>query len=500
MKQIIRRTAALVLGLALGAVSWAGLESVTHISDLNASWPLGSDLASTSDDHIRNIKTALKNDFPNINSAVTATPTQINQLTGLSTAQGDILYASATNTLVNLAKSTSSTRYLSNTGASNNPAWAQVSLTTGVSGNLPSTSLDLTMSPTWTGAHIFSGNAVRVDNNAKNGLVINSGGTNFGTIQNDAANTWSLGTTASAGTLGSSILKWTSAGNVTIAAPSSGVPLTITTPNSTVNGIQITGGGSSASALVGLIDGQTGTRQYQVGVGQIAVGAFSIYDATASAERIRVSSTGNTTVNAASSGNTFTANGEAAAAYAGVFAGSNTSGARGLLVNGGTTGSSDIAVLVTDAPNSLNLFEILNSPQVLARGPVAASLVDMTPDTGTFTATMTGGATSPTCTARWTRIGNLVMLEICVANATSNATSFTYTGLPSAVQPAVTQHLPAAAGSYENNNTTLPNGVEVVMTASSGTITFWLSGSATGWTSVGIKGITSINTVSYLLN
>lgn len=58
--------------------------------------------------------------------------------TGLSTvAQGDILYGSAANTLAALAKNTSATRYLSNTGASNNPAWAQIDLTNGVTGTLP---------------------------------------------------------------------------------------------------------------------------------------------------------------------------------------------------------------------------------------------------------------------------------------------------------------------------------------------------------------------------
>jgi len=58
--------------------------------------------------------------------------------TGLSTAtQGDIIYASAADTFSKLAKNTNATRYLSNTGASNNPAWAQVALATGVSGTLP---------------------------------------------------------------------------------------------------------------------------------------------------------------------------------------------------------------------------------------------------------------------------------------------------------------------------------------------------------------------------
>jgi hypothetical protein len=52
-------------------------------------------------------------------------------------AQGDILYASGATTLAALAKNTSSTRYLSNTGTTNNPAWAQIDLTTGVTGILP---------------------------------------------------------------------------------------------------------------------------------------------------------------------------------------------------------------------------------------------------------------------------------------------------------------------------------------------------------------------------
>lgn len=57
-----------------------------------------------------------------------------------SYSQGDLIYASGTTTLVSLAKNTTATRYLSNTGSSNNPAWAQVDLTDGVTGTLPVTS------------------------------------------------------------------------------------------------------------------------------------------------------------------------------------------------------------------------------------------------------------------------------------------------------------------------------------------------------------------------
>lgn len=63
--------------------------------------------------------------------------------TGLgSIAQGDLLYGSAANTISALAKNTNATRYLSNTGTTNNPAWAQVDLSNGVTGNLPVTNLN----------------------------------------------------------------------------------------------------------------------------------------------------------------------------------------------------------------------------------------------------------------------------------------------------------------------------------------------------------------------
>jgi hypothetical protein len=53
------------------------------------------------------------------------------------TTAGDILYASGANTPARLAKSTTSTQYLANTGTSNIPAWNEVALDTGISGTLP---------------------------------------------------------------------------------------------------------------------------------------------------------------------------------------------------------------------------------------------------------------------------------------------------------------------------------------------------------------------------
>lgn len=55
---------------------------------------------------------------------------------GGGAVQGDILYGSAADTISALAKNTTATRYIANTGSSNNPAWAQVDLSNGVTGIL----------------------------------------------------------------------------------------------------------------------------------------------------------------------------------------------------------------------------------------------------------------------------------------------------------------------------------------------------------------------------
>lgn len=83
--------------------------------------------------------------FTGVTSTITMSGTLVaaNGGTGIASyAQGDILYASATTTLSKLAKDTNATRYLSNTGTSNNPAWAQVNLANGVTGNLPVANLN----------------------------------------------------------------------------------------------------------------------------------------------------------------------------------------------------------------------------------------------------------------------------------------------------------------------------------------------------------------------
>ena len=61
------RIVAFVAGVLVGpAIVWAGLETGTYISDLVATNPLSSDLASTADDHIRLLKSTIKTTFPKL--------------------------------------------------------------------------------------------------------------------------------------------------------------------------------------------------------------------------------------------------------------------------------------------------------------------------------------------------------------------------------------------------------------------------------------------------
>lgn len=130
-------------------------------------------------------------------------------------------------------------------------------------------------------------------------------------------------------------------------------------------------------------------------------------------------------------------------------------------------------------------------------GATASALVDMTPDTGTFTVTLTGCTTAPTGTATWARVGKLVTLVLPAISATSNANTFTLTGLPSEIQPtATTQYtqIPHAL-----NNSTLQTNTSVQVSAGSGTITFDTLPNGGGWITSGTKGLNTSVVFSYLI-
>ena len=67
-----------------------GLETGTFIDDLVTSNPAATDGLSQADDHLRLIKTTLKNTFPNVDAAVTATPAQLNLTAGITSSLSEL--------------------------------------------------------------------------------------------------------------------------------------------------------------------------------------------------------------------------------------------------------------------------------------------------------------------------------------------------------------------------------------------------------------------------
>lgn len=148
-----------------------------------------------------------------------------------SVAQGDLLYGSASNVLSALSKDTNATRYLSNTGTTNNPAWAQVALATGVSGQLP-------LANGGTNANLTASNGGLIYSTAT-ALAILAGTATANQIPlsgSSAAPSWSTATypsTAAAGTVLAAGTSNTIAGTATPTLGASGTPGNVTMGNAT---------------------------------------------------------------------------------------------------------------------------------------------------------------------------------------------------------------------------------------------------------------------------
>jgi hypothetical protein len=371
--------------LAVTAVAYAGLETVTHIQDLNASWPLGSDLASTSDDHVRNIKSALKTDFPNFNGTYTsaalpvfAIPSDTN--TGMYSVGADDLGFSTGGTL----------RF-------------DIS-TTAFTGTLPFRGQDGTVSAP---ALSFSGD------------------TDTG-LYRVGANT--IGVTVN----GSNIAQFLGNG---------------------AGEIDLSNGTASFPSFSFISDTDTG--MYRAGANALA----------------------------------FAAGGTAfAVGTASVF--SMQTGIQ-LQSYDGSAGTPGISFF---SDTDTGFYRDTANQIGIGLGGVTAGQIAQ----GTFTATYTGFTANPTGTATWMRNGQLVTLCLPNASATSNATTFTMTGLPAAIQPATLDQFVYVVA--VNNGTT--TSANALITHASGTVTFYLSFSSVGWTNTGTKAIGTASAcvpVSYLM-
>lgn len=108
---------------------------------------------------------------------------------------------------------------------------------------------------------------------------------------------------------------------------------------------------------------------------------------------------------------------------------------------------------------------------------------------GSFTVTYQGGTTSPTGTCFWTRTGNQVTLALPNIFATSNSTSFSFSGLPGFLQISPTLSAVQIPLAYGVDNSAPVSGVSALLSNGSGSIVFQKTGSSTGWTAAGTKSL-----------
>jgi len=119
---------------------------------------------------------------------------------------------------------------------------------------------------------------------------------------------------------------------------------------------------------------------------------------------------------------------------------------------------------------------------------IAGNGVPMTPTTGTFTATLNGVGTTVQGTASYYTIGKMVMIVIPALTGSSNTTSMSITGIPSALWPVSTQQMAFTSTLLVDNGALCStcNG-EI---SSGGTMNFYKGTSLTGFTNGGgLKGL-----------
>lgn len=142
-------------------------------------------------------------------------------------------------------------------------------------------------------------------------------------------------------------------GNVVVNAPASGTALAVTAVSTALAMSAV--GATNDAARIGLTDGNTGNRVYQLRSGGAATGTFDLFDSTSSASRIQVNSSGAVAINAPSAGFALTVNGKANANSMFVQGSATASQSFGLVVAAGTN-SSDLGFEVFDTTAGTQYF------------------------------------------------------------------------------------------------------------------------------------------------
>jgi hypothetical protein len=213
--------------------------SYPRISFLNPYFNLSQNLIEVTGENYLSIEdNKLNADEIDLSAHISGVVPVANGGTSFSTfTQGDILYSSASNTLAKLAKNTSATRVLTNTGSSNNPAWAQVDLTSGVTGILP------------------NGNTTATDANTASAIVSRDGSGNFSAttitanLTGNATSATNIGTATEASDTTCFPVFVTASGSQTLPAKTN-TGLTYDSSTNNLGATTFTGNATSASNVV----------------------------------------------------------------------------------------------------------------------------------------------------------------------------------------------------------------------------------------------------------
>lgn len=176
------------------------------------------------------------------------------------------------------------------------------------------------------------------------------------------------------------------------------------------------------------------------------------------------------------------------------------------IVQSGVTKQVSVANLTAGRATQSSTHQVTTTVGVGAATPAASGVGVTFPSTqslstdvntlddyreGTFTATGTGfsDATPPSGTARYVKVGNMVMIYLPEINGTSNATTFTVTGLPTELYPSANRRTSVVARD---------NGGAFVMcraiVGSSGVITLSSNVDGAAWTASGSKILSAFMT------
>jgi hypothetical protein len=109
--------------------------------------------------------------------------------------------------------------------------------------------------------------------------------------------------------------------------------------------------------------------------------------------------------------------------------------------------------VVTVNSGTTTTFQISGTGSVVIQGwgTAAGTLVDMTPDSQTWTATLSGVTTTVTGQAKVRRTGNVAVFFCASLLGSSTSTLMTVSGLPAAWQPTASQNVPCVFEDGGNN-------------------------------------------------